>query len=160
MKPFTYIVSSLFLVILTFAWTQPAKAEVPDMHVLFVSRLRAEDKETGEKIKFVDRKLYSLPDTTYIGDFYGIAPEGYLSYGRHIDAAPGSQFLVRASTMNPQRRYCHDDNEYETLVKYIKEKQGLHETIWLGPFTIPDTVNTYYGIVKIMIQDIRLKRLK
>lgn len=159
MKPFSYIASCLLT--LMFVWGNPqySFAEKPMMRVFFVNSSIATDYQTGERIHYLDRCLYSLPDTTFIGDFYGVRDNDKYALGRMIDANVGTQFIISVGTMDCQRHQYHDEEQRKSFEESVK-KQGKHETVWFGPYTIPDTVNTDYGVVKIIIPEVRLTRVK
>ena len=140
-------------------YAQSIFAEAPMMKVRFQANLVVCDKETGDTIRLVDRDLFALPDTTDMGNLYSCnIPKLIIQ----IEAPAGAKFLVRVRTHVPNKKWYQSpegQKEYDRLVKHI-EKQGQHETVWLGPFTIPDKANTPEGIVVIEFPDVKLSRVK
>lgn len=161
MKYITRISARMATVMLALCSLWPLLAEEPLMKVRFDANAIVRDKETGDTIHFVDHELFSLPDTTNLGNLYTAVPPNKLIIG--VEAPVGSKFLIRVRTHVPDKKWYETpekQKEYGYLVKYLKEVQGQHETVWLGPFTVPDTTNTSDGAVKFILPDVKLTRVK
>lgn len=160
MKLFTRVASCLLVLILLLGCGRTEKKEEPVMHVYFLSCNPVTDNESGDTIQCLDFDLFSLPDSTLIGNFFTV-PGGLST--EVVEASAGTQFLVRVKTCEPIREWYIDhgmEDMLDSLEKYVSEVQGQHETLWLGPFTVPDTANTPEGAVKFELPKIKLIRVK
>jgi len=128
------------------------------MKVVFESYSITE-KETGDTLIYIDRDLYSLPDTIFVGCFTGTEKHCWISFGAEV----GAEYLVRVKTHEPDKEWYTKYPRQKDELKYLEnaiEKQGKHESIWLGPYTVPDTTNAPEGTVIIRLPEIKLSRLK
>jgi len=140
--------------------TRAEKKETAVMKICFKSCNPVTDKETGDTIHCLDFELFSLPDTILIENFYTV-PDGLGT--STIEAFAGSQFLVRVKTCEPIREWYVNhgmEDMLEAIEKYVRDVQGQHEELWLGPFTVADTANTPEDTVRIDLPKISLSRIK
>ena len=160
MKQLIRVTFCLFLMMLMLCCSKAEKKEAVVMNVYFESCNPVTDKETGDTIHCLDFELFSLPDTTLVESFYSVP--GGLSTST-VETSAGTQYLVRVKTCEPLREWYVDhgfEDMLEGIEKYVREVQGQHEELWLGPFTVPDTANTPEGAVKFELPKITLSRAK